>query len=117
MSITTAKHLGLSLRRPAPKNDEYPRKVAHEAYEELVRIWKEHIIKLIKVRPLERFIASLPEGNKGDVYGYVDELQDTGIVYDTECDFEWICYCQAQLRALVEMYPEHEDVWYECWGQ
>ena len=116
MSITTAKHLGLPQRTPSP-NDEYPRKVASDAYQELVRVWKEHIIKLIKARPLKVFIDSLPKQNKGDIYGYVDELQDTGINYDTQCDFEWICYCQAQLQALTSMYPEHEDVWFEAWGQ
>ena len=104
------------LKLPVGPDDEAALKVARTAYVQLVRIWKEHIIKLIKERPLERFIASLPEGNKGDVFGYIDELQDTGIKYKSECDFEWASYCQAHLQALMEVYPEHEETWYECWG-
>lgn len=117
MSITTAKHLGLS--KPAPTlNDEYPRKVAREAAQELIRVWKEHIIVAIKKNPLKVFIDSLPVRNKGDIFGYVDELLFLDdINYDRDCDIEWICYCQAQLQALMEMYPEHEDVWFEAWGQ
>ena len=104
------------LNLPPGPDDQSALWAARAAYFELVRIWKEHIVEMIKANPLERFIDSLPEENKGDVFGYIDELQNTGIKYESECDFEWASYCQAQLQALMEVYPEHEDTWYECWG-